>query len=624
MQLMRLLTQLIFVAATAAVNFDFELDTLDASAIGNFSDIAFGRASPSNGTYDGPACREHPGSAGWPTVAEWARLNVSLGGSLLKPVPPAAVCYAGPYEDEQQCDFLLQNASRSRFYLDDPLTVLTTWPEGDTCFATAQSDGLNCTQGGFPVYVVNATSVKHIQIAVNFARSRNLRLVIKNTGHDFVGRSTGYGALSIWTHWLKDFEFLPQFSIGEYEGMAARVGAGIESWEMFARMADNNMTVVVASAYTVGAYGGWIAGGGHSPLASKYGLGADQVLSLEVVTADGRFVTADVHQNTDLFYALRGGGGSTYGVVTSAIVKAYPPTSLLMSTLAFSVSNTSTNATETFWRGFDAYHAFGPTIVDAGGTAYSFLSRTASSGYSFSANIEIPGLSASQLTAFVQPLYASLNTLGIAGSPPAPVQASNWTDPAAHGVGDAPGSGSPFGSRLFPRAHFASAHSARFARTQAAVRAAVEAGYGFHGIHLAPSLEAGRPLGGANAANPAFRTAVMHADLFAAIAVRGVGDDEVEAALGRFEAVMEGWREVTGDAGGAYFNEADPLEPAWQRMFFGEANYKRLQVIKRRRDPWGVFYAPLTVGSEEWVTKSKGPLPSQDGPLCRVAAVVGS
>ena len=134
----------------------------------------------------------------------------------------------------------------------------------------------------------------------------------RNSGHDFVGRSVGFGSLSIWTHWLKDFEFLPEYSIGEYHGMAARVSSGIESWEVYDQMDSHNMTVLVAAGYTVGAFGGWMTGGGHCVLASKYGLGADQVLSINVITADGSFVTADVNQNPDLFYALRGGGGSKY------------------------------------------------------------------------------------------------------------------------------------------------------------------------------------------------------------------------------------------------------------------------------------------------------------------------
>lgn len=217
----------------------------------------------------------------------------------------------------------------------------------------------------------------------------------RNTGHDLIGRSAGAGSLSIWTHWLKDFEFVPQYKIGEYRGMAARVGTGIESWEMFAHMSTHNMTTVVAGGYTVGAYGGWIQGGGHSALASKYGLGADQALSIQVVTADGRFVTADPTQNTDLFFALRGGGGSkknhpiitkleyelansrilgTFGVVTSLVVKAHPPTTVLSSTIAYSVGGGFNvpvpGDTEKFWTGFDLYHQFGNKVVDNQGTAW--------------------------------------------------------------------------------------------------------------------------------------------------------------------------------------------------------------------------------------------------------------
>jgi hypothetical protein len=55
-------------------------------------------------------------------------------------------------------------------------------------------------QGGYPAYVVNATNVAQIQSSVAFAKTNNIRIVIKNTGHDFLGKSLGAGALSIWTH----------------------------------------------------------------------------------------------------------------------------------------------------------------------------------------------------------------------------------------------------------------------------------------------------------------------------------------------------------------------------------------------------------------------------------------
>lgn len=65
-------------------------------------------------------------------------------------------------------------------------------------------------------------------------------------------------------------------------------------------------------------------GGGHGPVSHFFGLGADQVLEYKVVLASGQLVTANACQYTDLFTALRGGGGGTYGVVLSATIKAHP------------------------------------------------------------------------------------------------------------------------------------------------------------------------------------------------------------------------------------------------------------------------------------------------------------
>ncbi|KAI0203594.1 FAD binding domain-containing protein [Astrocystis sublimbata] len=607
------------------INFPFEATVLRDEDIGSFSAIEFDNRSTASPIYDGPECKAIPSTASWPLETEWARLNVSLGGALLNPVPAAAVCYDGPDKDANQCNFLLRNTSSSRFYINDPLTVLTLWPEGDSCYASTNTAGLDCTQGGFPTYVVNVTTVKQIQAAVNFARNKNVRLVIKNTGHDFVGRSSGFGALSVWTHWLKQFEFLPVYSIGEYEGMAARVGAGLESWELFAYMMQFNMTMLVAGPYTVGAYGGWISGGGHSAFASMYGMGADQVLSLDVVTADGRFVTADVNQNTDLFFALRGGGGGNYGIVTSAVVKAHPATSLLSSSLSFAVQpsqDASNNATNAFWAAVDAYHNFGLDIVDNGGTAYSSISRisppsgsNATAGARFSTSIEMPGLDATQLTSFVTPLRDRIAALGIDVPVSAVTQASNWQD-VRHGVGDTPGNGGRFASRIFPRVSFDEPE--RFETTQQAIRNTVEAGYMFHGINMAPTLDvAGYP--GNGAVNPAFRTAVMHADVFEGTNLRGLSPQGVRDAHARFNVYMDQIRQATPE-GGSYVNEGDIEEPEWQRAFYG-SNYARLLRVKRSWDPWNLFYTPIGVGSESWAVRAPDHgLPTQDGPLCRVGS----
>ncbi|KAL2108257.1 hypothetical protein VUR80DRAFT_4088 [Thermomyces stellatus] len=280
--------------ALATATLPFETAQLTEDDIGTSSLLAFGDAS--RAPPPRPSCRAFPGSDDWPTRREWQRLNTTLQGRLLRPDPPAAVCYEGEAHDEDACRELVLSAGDTHFYIDDPLSVLAQWPQGSTCLPTLDPAG-NCTRGGFPEYVVNATRVSDVQVAVNFARNKNVRLVIKNTGHDFGGRSLGAGALSIWTHNLKSFEFLPEYSIGPYTGLAVHYGAGLEAWELFNYMAQYNITVPAAGGRTVGANGGWFASGGHGNLASFYGLGCDQALEIHAVTADGRFVVANEVEN---------------------------------------------------------------------------------------------------------------------------------------------------------------------------------------------------------------------------------------------------------------------------------------------------------------------------------------
>lgn len=78
----------------------------------------------------------------------------------------------------------------------------------------------------------------------------------------------------------------------------------------------------------MGVVGGWLQGGGHGALTPRYGLGVDNVVEVEVVTVDGQVRTANLCQNSDLFWALRGGGGGTWGVVTKATFLAHPAEAL--------------------------------------------------------------------------------------------------------------------------------------------------------------------------------------------------------------------------------------------------------------------------------------------------------
>jgi len=103
-----------------------------------------------------------------------------------------------------------------------------------------------CTLGGYPAYVVNASTVAQVQLGVNFARNRELRLVVKNTGHDFSGKSGGAGALSIWTHHFKGIKFVEDYAQdGDgYRGPAFSVGTGVQAWEIYEAASKVGMMVV--------------------------------------------------------------------------------------------------------------------------------------------------------------------------------------------------------------------------------------------------------------------------------------------------------------------------------------------------------------------------------------------
>ncbi len=178
--MLRSLVALLLLATLAiSTNFDWEKIQLSRNETAGYPDIAFGEASSANATYTGPKCKIGPGDPGWPTVEEWNRFNATLGGALLRPVPPSAVCYSGQLYNAAACEFISNSSTRSRMFLDHPAATLTEWSGGNTCIAGLNVTGRKCEQGAYPVYVINATTVRHIQLGINFARNRNLRLVVK-------------------------------------------------------------------------------------------------------------------------------------------------------------------------------------------------------------------------------------------------------------------------------------------------------------------------------------------------------------------------------------------------------------------------------------------------------------
>jgi FAD/FMN-containing dehydrogenase len=158
---------------------------------------------------------------------------------------------------------------------------------GETCYVDSNK-GIPCRQGNLPLYGVAVESAEDISTTIKFASQRNLRLVIKNTGHDFLGRSTAKGSLSIWTHRMRSISFSDDFKqqgCSKWFGSAVTIGAGVQLSELYSAVAQHNLSVVTGMAHSVGAAGGYIQGGGHSPMANLFGMSTDNVLEYKVITA---------------------------------------------------------------------------------------------------------------------------------------------------------------------------------------------------------------------------------------------------------------------------------------------------------------------------------------------------
>ena len=112
-----------------------------------------------------------------------------------------------------------------------------------------------CNQGSVPILAVNATLPEHVQATLQFANTYNLRLVMKTTGHDYLGRSTAFGSLLLWLHYMKNMTLIDNFPLctGENISNAIRLGAGVQWGEVYNWLAPYNLTAIGGASGTVGA-----------------------------------------------------------------------------------------------------------------------------------------------------------------------------------------------------------------------------------------------------------------------------------------------------------------------------------------------------------------------------------
>ncbi|MEY3733870.1 MAG: hypothetical protein RL347_1229 [Actinomycetota bacterium] len=251
----------------------------------------------------------------WPDAKAWSELRQQVGRRLIRPQQPWANLKAG-----MQVPDNLKNP----WYLEE---------QAGATQSTGMYKAWNSSASG---YAVAAESAKDIQAAVNFARRNRVRVVVKGTGHDYYGRSCGpRQSLLIWTHNMRQITvhdaFVPKGAPPGTPGVyAVTTTAGnrwLEAYKTASAYTDENVNglyVQGGGCTSVGACGGFALGGGFGSFSKRFGSGAAGVLELTVVLASGKIVTANAYQNSDLYWALKGGGGGTFGVVTHMTYIAHP------------------------------------------------------------------------------------------------------------------------------------------------------------------------------------------------------------------------------------------------------------------------------------------------------------
>jgi hypothetical protein len=188
----------------------------------------------------------------------------------------------------------------------------TIFRPGDTKYEQFRK-GYAAKFDAHPALIVHPADPQDIRATLTFARSNEMPLAIRCGGHSYAGYSTCEGGLVL------DMSGFRSMTIAA-DKSRARLGGGMLCGAVETSKAG--VATVLGQCPSVGV-GGFLLGGGVGPLMSKYGLGCDNILGAELVLADGRQVKANAHENPDLYWAIRGGGGN-FGIVTAFEVALHP------------------------------------------------------------------------------------------------------------------------------------------------------------------------------------------------------------------------------------------------------------------------------------------------------------
>ncbi|KZT68409.1 isoamyl alcohol oxidase [Daedalea quercina L-15889] len=537
--------------------------------------------------------------AGLSRLEVWSQLavlNATVGGRLHEAVPWELPCFSeyngtSVTPDEAACAAIQANYTSpferakhfGAYMMPQWATCQVNRPAGECLLNVTNPEdpaaytGVDCGIGDIPSYYIDVRYTTDVQAAIVFSKATGVRLSVKNKGHDYKGRSSGKNTLSLWVANLNSIShsesFTPLGCNTQYDALT--IGPGANTEDIFEYVDRINRTFIGGYHQTIGAGGGYFIGGGHSVLSPVYGLAADRVLQVKIVTPEGLYLIANECQNSDLFFALRGGGGSAFGVVIESTHRLEPRVTLQVASITFEGYSNSSNlaewygllVNETYRWGTEGWggHITGPALIYV-----NPLLSNAEANASMQAAAEFAIAQGGTAVVEEMPSYLAFFT--------------KYVPTAEAGVGTE----ITLGTRLISASLFATEEGrATLSETIANVLS-----------FASPYVVVGTPFlynytAGATSFTPAWYDSLWH------LSVHGdwVWNSAAEYIADQYEVVtqhIQAFRDITPDSG-AYFNEGDVYEPNHTDAYWG-SNYAKLLSVKQKYDPDGILDCWQCVG----------------------------
>ena len=560
--------------------------------------------------------RRRPSDPDWPSQAAWKRLNDEVGGNLIPVEFPIEACIKDV--DGPACKDLIANIKNPYFVGDQPgLTQTLGWVDA---WFTKPS-----------VYAVAAKDANHVAAAVRFARENDLRLVVKGGGHSYLGTSNSADSLMIWTRHMHGVTlhdaFVPQGCEGKLSPQrAVSCGSGAIWMQAYDAVTTKAGGYVQGGGCTTVGVAGLVQSGGFGSFSKHYGSCAAGLLEAEVVTADGKIRIANACTNPDLFWALKGGGGGSFGAVTRVTlrVRELPE---YAGGANFKIKASSDDAYRRLVRYFVGFYrdnlfnehwgeqahirpdnvlgismvSWGLSTEEARAVWKPFFDWVAQSPamYTLDPKVDLGSMPARH---WWDVDWRKEHHHEVFKSDPRPGASANnvwWT-----------GDGGQVAWTIYGYESLWLPASLLDADSQERLANALFAGsrHDWVELHFNKGIAGAPPEAVAMTRDTATNPAVLNAFALAIIAdgeggypgVRGHEPDLQAARKSRNDVhlAMNELRAVAPN-GGAYVSESDFFENDWQHSYWG-ANYERLASIKKKYDPAGLFFVHNGVGSEEW------------------------